>query len=84
MRRITTFLAGLAAGAVLGITVSAWAGWNEQPGTIGPDRGLLERITRSSEESARRLGELAATSRDSVREQGEIVRALADIARQKR
>lgn len=82
-----TFLAGLLAGVVISVAVVARAGWNDQP-AYGPDRTLLEKIARSGEDSARRLGDIAEATKDVARRSGDIAsagsetaRAVAEIAR---
>jgi len=85
--KVVPFIAGAAFGAVLSLSLVARAGWNDPP-SIGPDRSLLERLVRASEDTSRRIGDVADASRETARRtaesassQAELVRAVNDIGR---
>ncbi|MEW5851056.1 MAG: hypothetical protein AB2A00_19875 [Myxococcota bacterium] len=81
MRTSATFLAGVMVGGLMGLSAAAHAGWNEQP-AYGPDRALLEKLVAATEESGRRLKDIADAQREQTRATTELTRATQDVARQ--
>jgi len=81
MKKMTSFVAGLAAGVVLAVAAGAWADWNGPSAGSTPDRQALERIARASEDTAQRLGEIARSSAEGTRAQENTVRAIENLDR---